>query len=347
LPKDVQTFRIANPDFLALSMVRLFAFVLIITVITACNETVTDESPLLNQPPYATVSDSIRQSPKAADLYYRRGVLLYQGLHKDLALADLRTAWTLEPKEEFGLSLATALRQRSEDSVIHFLKGATIKLPQSIAIKIGLAKSYQKVGQLTESLKLTEEIIALHPAQLDALLLKAELLEAQDKSNEALQALETAYNYAPSDIDLANNLAFAYAEARHPKALTLSDSLIRMDASRKHAEPYYFKGLYYENTGNTDKAIQLFDEAVQHDYYFLDAHMEKGQVYYNKKSYAAALKSFQLAATITPTFADAYYWVAKCLEAQGNNDDARLNYQRAYELDKSMKEAKDAMERLK
>jgi tetratricopeptide (TPR) repeat protein len=253
----------------------------------------------------------------------------------------------LQPDEQFALSLATALQQKGEDSVAAFLQIATKKLPQSIAIQIGLAKVYQKKGKAIDAIKITDEIIAKHPAQLDALLLKAELLETQNRSNEALQALEAAYSYAPFDVELANNLAFAYAEAKNAKALSLSDSLIRMDASGKHAEPYYFKGLYYENTGNTDKALQLFDEAVRHDYYFLDAYMEKGQVYYNQKAYPTALKSFQLAATITPTFADAYYWVAKCLEAMENKEDARLNYQRAYELDKSMSEAKQAMERLK
>ena len=339
--------RIGSSVFLALGMVRLFFLSLTILIVAGCNEDRTESNPLLLQAPYAALSDSIRQSPKSADLYYRRGVQLYQDAHKDLALSDLRTAWNLQPDEQFALSLATALQQKGEDSVAAFLQIATKKLPQSIAIQIGLAKVYQKKGKAIDAIKITDEIIAKHPAQLDALLLKAELLETQNRSNEALQALEAAYSYAPFDVELANNLAFAYAEAKNAKALSLSDSLIRMDASGKHAEPYYFKGLYYENTGNTDKALQLFDEAVRHDYYFLDAYMEKGQVYYNQKAYPTALKSFQLAATITPTFADAYYWVAKCLEAMENKEDARLNYQRAYELDKSMSEAKQAMERLK
>ncbi|MBL0270139.1 MAG: hypothetical protein IPP99_16150 [Chitinophagaceae bacterium] len=47
-----------------------------------------------------------------------------------------------------------------------------------------------------------------------------------------------------------------------------------------------------------------------------------------------------MALTISPSFLSAYYWIAKCQEALGKKEEAKVNYLRAYELDKSMKEAK-------
>ncbi|RYY94496.1 MAG: tetratricopeptide repeat protein, partial [Chitinophagaceae bacterium] len=67
---------------------------------------------------------------------------------------------------------------------------------------------------------------------------------------------------------------------------------------------------------------------------------------YAQKKYDAALRAFQLAISITPSFADAHYWAGKCLEALGNKPEAKLNYQRAYGLDKTNTEAKAAAERL-
>ena len=92
--------------------------------------------------------------------------------------------------------------------------------------------------------------------------------------------------------------------------------------------------------------IVFFDEAIQHDYYFLDAYMDKGQTLFESKNYSEALKTFELASTITPTYAEAYLWIGKTQEAMGKKDDARLNYQRAYGLDKTLKEAKDAEKRV-
>jgi len=54
-----------------------------------------------------------------------------------------------------------------------------------------------------------------------------------------------------------------------------------------------------------------------------------------------------LALKVSATYADAYYWLGKCQEAMGKKEDARLSYQRAYGLDKSLTEAKEAADRLK
>jgi tetratricopeptide (TPR) repeat protein len=240
----------------------------------------------------------------------------------------------------------TILRERSEKEAIKFLEEAAIKLPESIAVRIGLARGLQKQGNYSQALDICNSIIAVYPNQLDALLLKSELLEAVNKHDEALKTLGIAYGFAPGDPELAHNYAFALAEAKDPRALVISDSLIRADSAGRHAEPYYFKGLYYENTGAIATALKLFDEAIRHDYYFLDAYMEKGQVLYNTKKYKEALNTFHLAATISPTFADTYFWVGKSLEALGNKADAKTNYQRAYGLDKTMTEARDAAARL-
>ena len=98
--------------------------------------------------------------------------------------------------------------------------------------------------------------------------------------------------------------------------------------------------------GNASEAIKNFDEAIRRDYYFLDAYMDKGQTLYDQKNYKAALSVFNLAATITPTYADAYFWMGKTKEALGNKAEAKLDYQRAYGLDKTMTEAKESAEKL-
>jgi tetratricopeptide (TPR) repeat protein len=223
---------------------------------------------------------------------------------------------------------------------------ATQQLPQSIALEMNLAKAWQEKGNVQEALHVCNAILEKYPNSIDALLLKADLLKSIDKQSESLQALEKAYALAPFDAELVHHLAFEYAQSKNPKVLALSDSLIRADINAIHAEPYYFKGLYFENTGNTTEALKQLDVAIQHDYYFLDAYMEKGQIYYDKKKYTEALKNFQLATTITPSFADAYFWLGKTKEALGNKAEAKLDYQRAYGLDKSNTEAKQASDRL-
>jgi tetratricopeptide (TPR) repeat protein len=328
-------------------MLKLVSFILASVFLAKCNNSGGTDDPHLSQQPYNKMTDSIHSTPKDAGLYYRRGTALYKNGELALAEKDLRTAWKLDPKEEYALRLTTILKQVNTDKAVSFLQEALKTYPTSLPLNILLARGYQNKNELDKALAICNEITKQYPGQLDALTLKAEILKQQNKAEESLAVLEQAYLYAPQDVDLVHQLAFEYAEAKNPKVLSLSDSLIKVDLEKRHAEPYYFKGLYYENKGEYQKAIQYFDEAIQHDFKFLDAYLDKGQTYYEQKKYAEALKVFQLTNTVFPSEALPYYWVGKTQQALGKNNEAKANYQRAYGLDKTITEAKDSADRLK
>jgi len=302
---------------------------------------------ILSQAPYDKISDSIDKAPGEAPLYFRRGSLLYSNGEITLAEHDLKTAWQLDSREEYAQRLTTILRQKSSDTAINFLQEALKKLPNSIALHILLAKGYQSKNDLEKSIAICNEVIKKYPGQIDALTLKSEILKQQNKNDEAVSVLEQAYAYAPEDVELVHQLAFEYAEAKNAKVLSLADSLIKADVEKRHAEPYYFKGLYHENKGDYKEAIKYFDQAISHDYNFLDAYLDKGQTYYDQKKYPEALKTFQLTTKVFPSEALPYYWMGKSQQALGENEQARLNYQTAYGLDKTLTEAKDSSDRLK
>jgi tetratricopeptide (TPR) repeat protein len=336
---------LAIPIFLVLGMHKLLMLLMPLALM-ACNSEPGNEDTILTQPPFDKITDSIHQSLQNPDLYYHRGVLLFQNNEPVYAEKDIRKAWDLMPREEYALSMTTILKQKNPDSAISFLQTAIQKFPSSIALQIGLARGYQSKGQLDKAIEIIDRILDQYPGQLDALVLKSEILKAQNKNEEAIATLSKAHSYSPGDVELAHQLAFEYAEAKDSKVLALSDSLIKADVDGHHAEPYYFKGLYFSNTGKLVEAINYFDEAIRHDYNFLDAYMDKGQVLFNQKKNATALKTFQLVTTINPSFADAYYWIGKTEQAAGNKEEAKLNYQRAYGLDKSLTEAKEAADKL-
>ncbi|HEY1870178.1 MAG TPA: tetratricopeptide repeat protein, partial [Chitinophagaceae bacterium] len=112
-------------------------------------------------------------------------------------------------------------------------------------------------------------------------------------------------------------------------------------------EPYYFKGVYYSNINDKANALNYFNKAIEFDYTFLDAYMDKGRILFDQKKFKDAASVFQLTLKISATYADAYYWLGKCQEAIGQKEDARSNYLRAYGLDKTLTEAKDAADRIK
>jgi tetratricopeptide (TPR) repeat protein len=178
-------------------------------------------------------------------------------------------------------------------------------------------------------------------------MMKADLLQERNDTGGSITTLERARVYAPGNEELCFSLAFKYAQAREARCIGLCDSLIRQDSADRRPEPFYFKGVYFSNIGESSKAIAMFDRAIATDYSFLDAYMAKGKLLHDSGKFVDALKVFRLATTVSPTFADAYFWQAKCEAGLGKKDEAALDYDRAYGLDKSMTEARDAAAKLR
>ena len=326
-----------------------FSLLTLINISSACNDRAkktSEFSEILSQPTFKSITDSLKKNSTNAGMYYRRGLLLEKNNYTDPALVDFQKAWSLSPQEEYGVAVSDILLQKYPDSAIRFLNQALQKIPSSFFFKLSLAQVYINQNKPDEALKIINDILATEPRLVDAWMMKSDLLEKSNNETESLKSLEKAYQLAPFDVDLSYELAYKYAENKNPKALALSDSLLEKDTSGSHAEPYYFKGVYFTNTGDKEKALHFFNLAIHHDYYLVNAYLEKGRILYEQRKFPEALKVFQLAATIKPTFADAYYWMGKCQEQLNQKEEARLNYQRAYGLDKTLTEAKEAAERL-
>jgi tetratricopeptide (TPR) repeat protein len=323
-------------------------FVTLLIFLSSCNDN-TPSSPyaeILAQPPFAGLTDSIGNEKTNHDLYFRRAVLLNTNNFPEPALADFQQAWLLKKEEKYAYAISTILVDKNPDSAALFLNQSLKELPQSTLLRISLARSYNAQNKTEEALKVCDEILQMNPEQVDVLKLKAGLLEKKQDFVTSIRILEKAYSITPYDIELNYILALKYAETKNPKVINICDSLIKMDSLGVHADPYYYKGIYYSNINDKAKALSLFNEAIKHDYNFLDAYIEKGIILYDQQKYQDAYQSFNLAMTISPKYADSYYWMAKCQEATGNKAEAKLNYQRAYGLDKTLKEAKEAADKI-
>lgn len=332
------------------SLTKIYSLLFICMIfIIACNDKKmkNDYSEILDKPPFKPISDSIKLSPGNDDLYFRRAVLLNSNDLPAPALADFQTAWTLSRKEPYAMGISNLLLEKNPDSAIQFIKKAAKDLPKSLLLKITLARSLSQAGKTDEALRTCDAVLALNPLQVDILKVKGELLSQKGMPAEAVQTLEKAYSLTPYDIELNYILALNYAENKNSRVLSLCDSLIKIDTLGVHGEPYYYKGIYYSNTGDKATALSQFDACIKHDKFFHEGYIEKGALLYDLNNYEAAFKVFKLCNTLSPDYPAAWYWMGKCQEATGQKEEAKLNYLKAYSLDKSLIEAKQAAEKFK
>jgi len=330
-------------------MSRFSLLFVVIMLAIGCNND-KDTSPfdeILLQPPFAAVTDSIKDEPNRDDLYFRRAVLLNQNNFPEPALEDFKKAWSLSKKESYAVGASNLLLAKNKNEAIDFMQQALKELPNSVLLQMSLAHAYDEQNENDNALAVCDNILKAHPDFVSALILRSDLLQKKGDTAATISTLEKAYRLMPGNLDISYKLAYQYAETKNPKTITLTDALIANDTLKLHAEPQYVKGIYYTNINDKAKAIQWFDATIRQDYNYLNAYIEKGKIFLDQQKTAEALKTFELANTISPSFPDAYFWIARCLEKMGQKQEAKLNYEKAYSLDKTFTEAKEAANNIK
>ncbi|MBU7577279.1 MAG: tetratricopeptide repeat protein [Flavihumibacter sp.] len=318
-------------------------------VSAACNNSNTEKeevATILTHPPYQNITDSINEDPDNTALYQRRAALLLQQDELQLAQADLTKAWELQPSEASAEQLVNVLFMLGNNrEAIRFLEELIKKYPENTGFQRRLSEALVNNGATNEAILAYNNLIAEDSANFEAWYERGLLYLEQTDTAAAIRDLENSYKLQPlllTGLTLAN----IYAEKKNERALLLADQAIARDSLGEMADPYFIKGVYYVNTGNKTKALDLFNNCIRINWKFQEAYVEKGIIYYEAKNLDEALQQFKLAATVTNTYPEAYYWQGRCYEALGMKQEALLNYGRAYSLDKTFKEAIEGAERV-
>ena len=229
------------------------------------------------------------------------------------------------------------------------LKNLTTKVgdnPDSAGLRMQLINSLDSLKQYSTALKHIDSLITRDSMNEGLWVTKAHLQESNKDTPNAIKSYEKAIRIYPA-VEPQLYLANLFAETKNPKALWLCTNVLKMGQGREtDANCSFIAAVYFSRIGNITKAIEGFDKAIADNYTLIEAYLEKGFIFYDRKDFTTALKVFATAQKVSATNADACYWVAKCNEQLGNKQEALLNFQKAYGLDKTLAAAKEGMERL-
>jgi tetratricopeptide (TPR) repeat protein len=322
--------------------------VLLVSLVVGCSggDKEMQAEKLLNSKPFEEITDSINDFPEEPELYLKRGLLLSQNNFHVQAVADYKKAWELKPEESTAFAYSSGLfLSGREVEAIAFLKQCLASYPDSPEFARRLSEAYVQSGKTKEALDQYNAILEKDPQNYEAWYEKGIVLAQMKDTLQAITAFETAYTLQPIQL-FGITLANLYAETKNAKALDLCDELLEKDFSKELTDAVYIKGIYYANINQQEQALKYFEECIRRDWKFTEAYIEKGLVLYHQKNYDEALKNFALAAKVSNTDADTYFWMGRCYEATGKMQDARENYQRALALDRDFSQARDALKRI-
>lgn len=154
-------------------------------------------------------------------------------------------------------------------------------------------------------------------------------LEKGDSAG-ALGSLKFYTLLEPENAEGWLELAWLLAARKDPQALVVTDSLQKVQDVTVRTKAHYLKGIYFENIGRWDTAIQIFDSVIVSNYTYADAYMEKGVIQHDQKKYAEALKTFQQAFLIRKNDPEIFLWISRCYEGLGNKAEAE-DWMKKYE----------------
>jgi tetratricopeptide (TPR) repeat protein len=134
---------------------------ILLIFISSCTDKSTNSpyGELLSQPPYASLTDSIKQQPDNDELYFRRAVLLNTNELPEPSLDDFKKAWSLKKDERYAFGISNLLLDRKPDSAILFLREALEELPASTLLQLTLARCYESQNKNEEALALCNSIL--------------------------------------------------------------------------------------------------------------------------------------------------------------------------------------------
>ncbi len=264
----------------------------------------------------------------AAEMFHSVGVAFAREGSNDLAMALLRLASYLNPRNEnvplvIGQLYDTADQHELANAVYDAVP-ATSPMKEMAALRV--ANNLDALGNRPEAIRRLGNIVTTSPADIDAIIALGDLLRA-DKQYQAAadaysKALAVTGGSGPGDWRLYYVRGIAY-ERSDQFPVAEKDFLKALELNPGQPQVLNYLGYSWVDKGmNLNKALDLIQKAVAaspNDGYIIDS---LGWAYYRLGRFDAAVTELEQAVTLLPNdpaindhLGDAYWRVGRHLEA--------------------------------
>ena len=164
------------------------------------------------------------------------------------------------PEAYVNLAIVQA-RQNAFDRAIDTLLRGTDRLPDSVALVVRLGHTYLVSGKPLKALEAMDRALVIDPRNVDALTVRARILDAAGRKDEARESYERALLVEPESrhlrASMAANLAYG---GRLKEAIDLYEALIA-DFPEEQAF-YQFAAIAHSYLGEFDRTVTLLRQAL-------------------------------------------------------------------------------------
>jgi len=203
----------------------------------------------------------------------------------------------------------------------------------------GLAKEYSQRGAHEKAIALAEATVRDHPEYGYGPLALAESYIHAGRYEEGRQWLERVNpEYAKSEVGMAGVAGLYGQMGDYDRALALCSEILEKEPDLYSAlyncgNIHLMDGQYKDAEQFLSRAVQLVPEQAAPRHFLGRALLQDGR---NAEAQPYLLQAVAMDSKVW----DYHYWLARSLEGSGNMSAARVEYQRALQLNQDSKEAK-------
>lgn len=196
-----------------------------------------------------------------ASLFSRAGYALIQSGNTDAAKAIIEQADKISESSEDLTRLGVLKLSVNDIEGLVDLESAVNKAPESVTAKTTLASAYLGTNQLTKALALAQQWQKDEPAMVDGFLLESEVLQQQEKYDEALAVLLSASRLDADSIAVKKAaLRLDLRQQKFDDAMIKTEALLQQEPSDLPALASYFA--LKNQAGDPESGLQRIQQAV-------------------------------------------------------------------------------------
>jgi tetratricopeptide (TPR) repeat protein len=190
---------------------------------------------------------------------------------------------------------------------------------------------YLNNNEANEAFKDIAQAIELDSSNAGYYLTLSDISLAMGRLQGSVEALYKAAELDDKNLQAMIKLAeISIVFLDYQKALEYIDKALKIDLLAPQA--YFLRGVVFLENGDTIRAIRNFQQAIEVDQDFFDAHVQLGLLYAGRQN-ALAINYFNNALNIEPDNTDVLYNLAMFYQEAGDYNKAILHYNMILECD--------------
>jgi len=298
--------------------------------------------------PISILTEKIKTDTNNAELYYERSQWNLSMKHKVAAETDIKKALSIDSSKAAyymqyaDVSFANMDIEQTEKS----FKKVLVMQPQNIEAYLKLSEFYLYIKKYEEALQFADEALKIDKHRAKAYFIKGFVFKETKDTASAVSSFQTAVEQEPNYYDAYLLLGNLYAPRHRPLAVEYYNKALTLQPHS--TEAYYARGLYFQNTGELDKAVADYNQILTINPDHPEAYYNLGFIEANyHNNYKKAIEYFTQAIAKKKYYADAFYNRGYCYEELGDKKNAIADYSEALSLFPTYKLAGEALKRLR